>query len=128
METQLTASMEDYLEAIYLLEHERGNVRVKDVAMMMDITMPSVSGAIKNLERQGLVEHAKYDLIVLTPEGMRAAEEVYRRHRLITAFFSRVLGLDEAIAEKDACGIEHILSPETLESLSRYMASVEREG
>lgn len=128
MESKLTPSMEDYLETVYLLDRDRGSVRVKDIAAMMDITMPSVSGAVKNLEKQGCVQHARYDLIVLTPKGMRIAEEVYRRHRLITEFFSQVLGLDEAIAEKDACGIEHILSPETLDSLSRYMASVESES
>ena len=121
MNEKLSPNMEDYLETIYLLELERGNVRVKDIAEKMEITMPSVSSALKNLEKQGFVSHDRYDLVVLTPQGARVAEEVYRRHGVIRDFLSQVLGLDDEIAEKDACGMEHIISPETLESLARYL-------
>lgn len=128
MNVNLTPNMEDYLETIYLLEQEGGNVRVKDIARMMHITMPSVSSAVKNLEKQGLVQHPKYDLIALTSKGSEIAEELYYRHGVIKEFLSQVLGLDNEIAEKDACAIEHIISEETLESLSRFMESVNGDG
>jgi len=128
MNEKLSPNMEDYLETIYLLELERGNVRVKDIAEKMEITMPSVSSALKNLEKQGFVSHDRYDLVVLTPQGARVAEEVYRRHEVIRDFLSQVLGLDAEIAERDACGMEHIISPETLESLSRFLETENGEG
>ncbi len=128
MNEKLSPNMEDYLETIYLLELERGNVRVKDIAERMEITMPSVSSALKNLEKQGFVSHDRYELVVLTPQGARVAEEVYRRHEVIRDFLSQVLGLDAEIAERDACGMEHIISPETLESLSRFLETENGEG
>ncbi len=121
MALKLTQSMEDYLEAIHLLELDQGNVRIKDIAEKMEITMPSVSSAIRNLEKHGLVSHSRYDLVLLTAKGTRIAEEVYRRHRIIRNFLSQVLRLDADVAERDACCMEHILSPETFESLIRYM-------
>ena len=121
MDLKLSSNMEDYLEAIYVLELKTGNVRVKDIAAELGITMPSVSSAIKNLEKQGFVSHPRYDLVVLTPRGARVAADVYHRHRVIKGFLSQVLGVASDIAEKDACCIEHIISPETLESLSRFL-------
>lgn len=121
MRWNLSQNMEDYLETIHLLELKRGNVRVKDIAGEMEITAPSVSGALKNLEKRNLVRHPRYDLIELTPQGSRIAEEVYRRHQVIQDFLSQILGLDPKIAEKDACRIEHNVSPETVESLARFL-------
>lgn len=121
MTLKLTQSMEDYLEAIYLLELDQGNVRIKDIAEKMEITMPSVSGAIRNLEKHKLVSHSRYNLVLLTPKGSRIAEEIDRRHRVIRNFLSQVLRLDADVADRDACCMEHIISPETFESLVRYM-------
>lgn len=128
MDVKLSPNMENYLEVIYLLKLQRGNVRVKDIARKMEITMPSVSSALKNLEKQGLVSHDRYDLVILTPRGAGIAEEVYRRHRVIKDFLSQVLGLDAEIAERDACGMEHIISPETLESLVRFLKAENEKG
>ena len=121
MDLKLTQSMEDYMEVIHLLELDQGNVRVKDIAEKMEITMPSVSSAIRNLKKQGLVSHSRYNLVLLTPRGTQIAESIYLRHRVIRNFLSQVLRLDADVAERDACGMEHIISPETFESLVRYM-------
>ncbi|MBN1780876.1 metal-dependent transcriptional regulator [bacterium] len=121
MTRKITANMEDYLEAIHVLAQDRGNVRVKDIAQVLNVTMPSVSGAVKKMEKQGLVSHPKYDTIVLTARGSVMAEEIYRRHRIIKSFLENVLGLDPDIAEQDACRIEHNISPETLAGLKRFM-------
>lgn len=120
--------MEDYLKTIHFLEKQEGAVRVKNIAMQMDITMPSVSSALKNLEKQGFVCHPRYDLVGLTPRGMLIAEEVERRHRVIKDFLSHVLGVEYEIAEKDACGMEHSMSPETLQSLVRFMETESVKG
>ena len=120
MGRRLSHSMEDYLRTIHVLEME-GAVRVKDIARRLSITMPSVSSALKNLERLGFVAHPRYDLVDLTPEGKRVASEISYRHGVIKNFLSEVLGIDENIAERDACGMEHSISPETLESLIDFM-------
>ena len=123
MDIKLSPSMEDYLKAIHSVENERGTVRVKDIAKRLDITMPSVTSALKNLEKQGFVCHPRYDLVDLTPKGSRVAEDIYHRHQVIKGFLSQVLGLDAEIAEKDACGMEHAISPETVECLVRFLES-----
>jgi len=113
--------MEDYLETIHLLTQKNGGVRVKDVAQALDITMPCVSSAIKKMEKQGLVSHSRYDLIALTQAGSLLAEEIYSRHQLIKMFLLDILELDPAIAEKDACRIEHNISKETVAGLKRFL-------
>jgi DtxR family Mn-dependent transcriptional regulator len=118
--------MEDYLEVIHCLENEQGYVRVKDIAGKMEITMPSVSGAVKNLEKQGLVAHPRYDLVGLTPKGTKIAKDIYHRHQVIKDFLYNVLGLDKEIAEKDACRIEHNISPETLNRLIKFLDESEK--
>jgi len=128
MEVKLSPSKEDYLKTIHSLEHERGVVRVKDIAKKLEITMPSVSCALKNLEKQGLVCHPRYDLVDLTPKGSRVAEDISQRHQVIRDFLSQVLGLDADIADKDACSMEHAISPETFKSLVRFLESENGSG
>jgi len=124
MRSKMTSSSEDYLETIYLLQKKQQNVRVRDIAKEMSVTMPSVSGFLKTLKKQGLVEHPRYDLVALTPDGTRVAKEVFRKHQVIRTFLSHVLKLDSDIAERDACRIEHNVSPETIESMTRYLDTV----
>jgi DtxR family Mn-dependent transcriptional regulator len=122
----LSVSMEDYLEAIHCIGERQSAVRVRDIAKRMDITMPSVTGALKNLEKQGFVSHARYDWINLTPEGKRIAEEVFRRHRVLREFLTGILGIDSKTAERDACGMEHAVSEITLDRLVRFMKTRSR--
>lgn len=117
----LSGNMEDYLEAILCIGQEQAAVRVRDIAKRMDITMPSVSGALKNLEKQGFVRHPRYDWIDLTDEGRRIATEVFNRHRAIRGFLTDVLEIDPKTAERDACGMEHSISEVTLDRLVRFM-------
>jgi len=121
MEAVISANMEDYLETIHLLEQDQGNVRVKDIADKMNISRASVSGAVKNLEKQGLVSHPRYDLITLTLKGATHAEQIYARHRVILIFLREILNLDEETAEKDACRIEHNISPRTFKRLKAFV-------
>jgi DtxR family Mn-dependent transcriptional regulator len=125
MSAHISSNMEDYLETIHLLEQERRIVRVKDIAAELNITMPSVSSAVKNLENLGLVSHSRYDSVGLTEKGTQIAEAVYKRHRVIKYFLSAVLGLDSDIAEKDACRIEHNISEETMNKLMQFLERIE---
>lgn len=115
--------MEDYLKTIHTLEHLHGFVRVKDIAGALDISPPSVSSALNNLKNQGLVHHPRYELVGLTEEGVRVAEQIKRRHRVIREFLSRILRIRPEIADKDACSMEHSVSPETVEGLTAFLES-----
>lgn len=121
MDAAISSNMEDYLETIHLLEQNQGNVRVKDIADRMCISSASVSGAVKTLVKQGLVSHPRYDLITLTLKGARLAEQIYARHRILTRFLQDILGLDAATAEKDACRLEHNISPQTFQRLKAFV-------
>ena len=117
----LSASLEDYLEAIYEIDKSKRDVHVKDVALKLGVTMPSVNGALKNLEAKGLITHEKYDHIELTESGINQADTISSRHKMIFRFLSEILKVDEKTAEEDACKIEHVLSRITVEKMSDYI-------
>ncbi len=114
-------SQEMYLEAILQLKLEMGSVRSIDVARKLDYSKPSVSRAIKLLEKNGLLVRASAGELQLTPEGQAEAERVYAAHRLLTEFFVQTLKLPKEIAEEDACRIEHVISKETMAAVKKYL-------
>jgi DtxR family Mn-dependent transcriptional regulator len=116
-----TASMEDYLEAIAMLGEGRKAVRVKQLSQMLGVKMPSVTSALKKLSEQELVEHERYGHIMLTPEGDKVARDVIGRHEALTRFFAQALGIDRETAEEDACKIEHVISPLSMERLAKFV-------
>ena len=116
----LSASLEDYLEAILEIDKTKKNVRVKDVAQKLGVTMPSVNGALKNLEAKGLITHEKYDYIELTKSGVQQASKVASRHTMIFFFLKDILNVDEKTAQLDACKIEHVLSRVTVKKMTKY--------
>jgi len=120
-EKSLSASMEDYLETIWLIKEKVGVVRVRDIAKARDVALPSVNNALKNLSRLRLVKHDKYEFVELTAKGSQAAKRIYDRHLILRRFLKEVLGVDKKRAEEDACKLEHALSPESLERLTKFM-------
>lgn len=120
---RLTASEEDYLEAIRELESLGGPVRVKDVAASLSVRMASVTAVLKRLVQLELVEHERYGSITLTSRGRQSAERILNRHLLLHGFFHEVLGVSEESAAKDACAVEHALSDETIDRLLDFLVS-----
>ena len=120
-----TASMEDYLEAIANLGEGSQVVRVKLISEMLGVKMPSVTSALKKLSEQKLVEHERYGHIKLTPEGDKVARDVIRRHEALTHFFVQALSIDRQTAEEDACKIEHVISPLSLERVTKFIEFIE---
>lgn len=119
-ERDLSPSLEDYLEAIYNLKIRRETARVKDIAREMGVTMPSVTGAMRSLAAKGLVRHEPYEYVDLTEEGLSRARSIAHRHSAVKEFLVGVLGLSEEDAEREACGIEHAIQPDTLEKLLKF--------
>jgi DtxR family transcriptional regulator, Mn-dependent transcriptional regulator len=119
-----TGAFERYLEAIYEIGGSSGEVRVKDIAASLSVSYPSVSEMIDRLVESGLVSHDKYQHIALTPKGIRIAKGLDRKHGVIQRFFVNVLKVDETVADRDACEIEHVISDETLEKLVSFLESL----
>lgn len=112
----MTQSLEDYLETVYLLISEGKPAQVRDIAKSMDVTMPSVVKAIRELAKLELVTHRPYQDIALTVKGRRLARMVLGRHELLRSFLMQ-LGVSRRMADKDACTMEHILSAETIDRI-----------
>ncbi|MDD4737186.1 MAG: metal-dependent transcriptional regulator [Kiritimatiellae bacterium] len=108
-DAELSESLEDYLEAIYVIICRKTAARPKDVADQLQVTKASVTGALKALAERGLVYHEPYDIVTLTEEGTRLAREVDTKHKALKAFFTEVLGVAEAEAESVACKVEHAI-------------------
>lgn len=119
----ITASAEDYLETVFILslENPENPVRVTDIAASLGVSKPSVTHAVAQLREKGLLRHEAYGGIFLTPAGESHAANVLRRHKMIRRFLLDTLGVSEALAESDACRMEHVLSAETVEKMYEYL-------
>ena len=117
-----TEAAQDYAEAIADLTATQGEARAVDLARRLGVSHVTVIRTIARLQRDGYVSTRPYRSIFLTEKGLRIAEESRRRHEIVVAFL-RALGVPDAIAQTDAEGIEHHVSPETLAAFKGYAAS-----
>ncbi len=125
---KLSASLEDYLEAIFNIAAESGSVRSKDIAKSLGVSMPSVTGALRQLKRKELANYRPYGCVSLTDSGRAAAAQVARKHGILQAFFMDVLGVDPQLAQKAACKAEHSLGPEIITRLLYFIEFVTASG
>ncbi len=125
---QLSASLEDYLEAIYRLSEAENQARSKDIAERLGVSRASVTGALRLLKKKGLANYEPYDVVTLTPSGRDAAAEVDRKHRILKSFFGEVLGVDSDLAQKAACRVEHTLGPTIIGRLLCFIDFVNHEN
>jgi DtxR family Mn-dependent transcriptional regulator len=125
MPYDLSASLEDYLEAIFHIVKEKGAARPKDIAMRLKVNNSSVTGALKSLAAKKLVHYAPYDIVTLTEEGDVLARDVVRRHEALKDFFVKVLSVEPDIAEVGACKMEHEVPRPILERFIQFAEYVE---
>ncbi|MEG0314620.1 MAG: metal-dependent transcriptional regulator [Erysipelotrichaceae bacterium] len=116
---KLGESLEDYLEALLLLENN-GSIKSIEVAKMLEVSRPSVNKAMSVLKEYGFITQETYGDIYLTKQGRSKAESVLNRHLKIRNFLIDVLEVNEIVAEIDACKIEHIISDETFNKLTSF--------
>ncbi len=116
---------EEYLEVIYELISEKGQARISDVAEKLSIRPASVTEMIQKLQQRDLVTQERYGPIKLTEKGTKIAEIVRRRHDILKAFL-QLLGLNEEIAENDACEIEHNVNQETVKRLTSLIEFIQQ--
>ena len=121
----LTPSLEDYLEAVYIISLKKKVVRVKDLMNYFNYKVSSINHALKILKDKNLVIHEKYGYIEISGKGLSMAKKLYDKHKNITKFFINILGVDAKIAEEDACAIEHYLHKETYDNWCRLTKYIE---
>ena len=116
---ELHRAGKEYLKTILALEQANGAVRSLDVAKALQVTKPSVSKAMKHLREGGYLTMDAGKCICLTKKGRDAAEQAAEKHRILISCLI-LMGIDPAVAERDACGMEHSISPESLEHMRRF--------
>ncbi len=121
----LQKSGEDYLESILVLKKKKGVVRSIDVAHHMGFSKPSVSRAVGNLKKDGLLEVGDGGELILTEAGTDIARNIYQRHTVLSRFFMEI-GVPEEIALEDACLVEHVISQRTFDEIQRLSRSLQQ--
>jgi DtxR family Mn-dependent transcriptional regulator len=122
--TNLSASLEDYLEAIFNLVNESKIARSKDIAKSLGVSRASVTGALRVLKEKGLANYKPYDYVTLTENGRATAAEIAKKHKILKSFFIDVLGIEPNIAQEAACKAEHALGPGIIAKLLCFIEFV----
>lgn len=117
----LTRSVEDYLKAIYRLSPQGRPAATSEIAQRLELSPASVSGMVKRLSEQGLLEHVPYRGVQLTPEGRRAALRMLRRHRLIEAYLVAFLGYTWDTVHDEAERLEHAVSDTLVDRMATVL-------
>jgi DtxR family Mn-dependent transcriptional regulator len=124
----LSASLEDYLEAIFNIAGDSKVAHSKDIAELLGVSRASVTGALRVLKDKGLANYKPYGCISLTEAGRVAAAEVARKHNILKSFFINVLGIDSEIAHRAACKAEHALGREVISRLLGFIDFVTQQN
>lgn len=121
---KMSMSNEDYLEAIVMLGGTtKQAVRSVDVANRLGVSKASVNKAVNCLKENGYVEQPFYGGITLTASGQKYGRAIYKRHRYLTTFLAKELGIAPETAEREACLMEHAISDA---SFKKWVAYIDR--
>jgi len=120
-DNNLSASLEDYLEAIFNIAGQSKIARSKDIAKLLGVSKSSVTGALRVLKKKGLANYKPYDYVTLTETGRAAAAEIVRKHNILKSFLIKVLGVEADMAHMAACKAEHALGPNIISKLLRFI-------
>jgi Mn-dependent DtxR family transcriptional regulator len=118
-----SSAVEDYLEQILDLINTKGYARVADIAQGLKISQASVTNMVQRLDAEGLLKYEKYRGLVLTTAGETLARNIMRRHQLLTDFL-RMLEIEEEVVYHDVEGMEHHISPQTLNAIEALMEAL----
>lgn len=114
MGKKLSASLEDYLEAIAELCAADDHAHSKEIAEKLGVKMPSVTEALRQLVEMGYIIYQTHQPVQLTAAGEAIAHEIVLRHRVLKRFFTEILGLSPAKAADTACHLEHVVDEDTI--------------
>jgi DtxR family Mn-dependent transcriptional regulator len=117
----LSASLEDYLEAIHHIVKDKHVARSKEIAARLGVSRASVTEALRALGKRNLINYAPYEAITMTSKGAKAAQGVIFRHDALKQFFMEVLAVEEKVAEEGACRVEHAAPPEVIAQMVSFI-------
>lgn len=122
-----TASREDYLRGLYILEEEKGRIKSIDLANYLNVSKPSVSEMVKELGREGLVLHKKYSGLNFTHKGRKIARKLTSKHRLIEIFLKKMLKIESKHIHQEAHRLEHAFSDESIDNLRKLLHNPKKD-
>jgi DtxR family transcriptional regulator, Mn-dependent transcriptional regulator len=125
MNMKITSKIEDYLETIFRLSLKMDTVGVSDVAKARGVSVPTARTAVNRLQEYGFLHQKHYGKIILHDSGLKKGEEIFQVHKTIRRFLRDFLLVEKETAEQEACRMEHGLSRETLERLTKFLDSME---
>jgi DtxR family transcriptional regulator, Mn-dependent transcriptional regulator len=124
----LSDSLQDYLEAVYMLVQRDGVARMKEIAAHMDVGKSSATGAVQALAERGLVQYDPYQFIRLTERGEAAGRDLVRGHEVLKRFLIEVLGVSDPEAEVVGCKMEHAIQGQVLDRFVRFLEFVQQQA
>jgi len=116
---------EQYIETIYGIVKKKGYARVKDVSQVLEVGLSAVSEMFKKLDEEGYVNYEKYGGVTLTDNGEKLAIKLSEKHKILREFLI-ILGIDEKMADDEACEIEHVVKRETMDRLTKFVDFIHR--
>ena len=120
---RLSGPVEDYLKAIYDLAGRAGTASTNDVASRLGVAPASVTGMIRRLSSQGLLEYERYRGVRLSAEGRVVALRTIRRHRIIELYLTETLGYAWDRVHDEAERLEHAASDELVERMASALGN-----
>lgn len=122
-----TINKEDYLRGIYILGEEKGEIRSTDLAQYLNVSKPSVSEMVRELNKNGILSYKRYSRIRLTPKGRRIAQKLTSKHRLIELFLKKVLRISSRNLHQEANRLEHAFSDESIARLRTLLGNPKKD-
>lgn len=119
-------TIEDYVELIYILQNKDEKVHTNSIASALDINPASVTEIFQKLSGEGYIDYEKYSGVTLTQKGKKIAISTKKKHDTLKNFLT-ILGINEKIANVDACKIEHVVNSETMERLTKFVEFVHQK-
>jgi Mn-dependent DtxR family transcriptional regulator len=119
-------TIEDYVELLFNLEQEHSPVHTNDVALALDINPASVTEIFQKLDEEGFIVYKKYAGVTLTKKGRQVAIRTQQKHDVLKQLLM-TLGVKESTADHDACHIEHVVHPETIDKLTKFLEFAQLE-
>jgi DtxR family Mn-dependent transcriptional regulator len=123
---ELTKALEMYVKVAYELEEELGTATVSDMAERLGVKAPSVTAALQKLDSMSMVHYRRYQNVKLTRLGKTVAKKLHSRNKTLMDFLL-MIGVEEEIASNDACEIEHVVNPKTIEKLAEYLKKLSKK-
>jgi DtxR family Mn-dependent transcriptional regulator len=117
----MSASTEEYLEALYKLTQHGAPASTSAISRLLNIAPASVTEMVQKLAEKGHVDYSPYQGVTLTPQGYRIAEKMTRKHRLLELFLHKILKIGKDKVHQEACGLEHALSDETARAMCKSL-------